>query len=198
MAKSKAKTLFQEILSQMEGESDRGCVLVTHAFLDERLKVLLKTHLRRVSGADGDKYLTDLIENGVVAEGPHTPLGSFLFSARMAAALGLIHPALLNTLLALNKERNKFAHRRPPNLDAACVKRVFGGFESVRETSVDLDPIMAGNFPKQSEARWTFMLLSSILIAELEVDIRAEMRRSKRRKLVPVRGRFVRGIHRNQ
>jgi len=46
------EALFQ-CITEIANESERGCVLVAHAFLDEQLKELLQQFLRRLSGVDG-------------------------------------------------------------------------------------------------------------------------------------------------
>jgi len=83
-------------------ESDRGCVLVAHAFVEEELGNVLRKHFVRVSGSPKESF--DALLEG--------SLGTFAPRVRMARALGLIDNNMLATLLAVNDLRVHFAHYR--------------------------------------------------------------------------------------
>jgi hypothetical protein len=82
------------------GESERGCVLAAHAFLDEQLKCLF----RIVAGnpAMAERLVSRLLRGGGV--------GKFQERVEAALKLGLIGEGVATLLRGLNKLRNDFAH----------------------------------------------------------------------------------------
>jgi hypothetical protein len=83
-------------------ESDRGCALMSAAFLEVELENELKHLLVKNS-----KIIDKIFEfNG--------PLGNFSSKISMAFALGLINRNTLNELDLIRKIRNKFAHEHQP------------------------------------------------------------------------------------
>jgi DNA-binding MltR family transcriptional regulator len=100
----------------LTNESDRGCVLATHAYCGQELAQAIRDYL--INLCDAPKTLVeDLLE-----EGEFKPLGGFSSRAKMARALGLITQPTLEALVALNRLRNHFAHH--PGLVRLTADRV--------------------------------------------------------------------------
>jgi len=102
-------------------ETDRGCALMAAAFLDEKLKELLKANLVND---------TKLVHKAFDASGP---LGSFSSRIDMAYLLGLIPKNSHRDLHLLRKIRNDFAHIsdnlnfETTNISARCNELFFIG-----------------------------------------------------------------------
>ena len=94
-----AAPLFEQYLSAISRESDRGAVLVAAALLDEGLQVALKRKMVPIS--DGDDPLFD---------GAYSPLRSFSAKIETAFRLGLITHRTKQMLNQFRKLRNDFAH----------------------------------------------------------------------------------------
>jgi DNA-binding MltR family transcriptional regulator len=90
---------FRRSLSE---ETDRGCVLMAAAFLDDRLRVLIQSFL--IQDAKVQKQVFDM--NGA--------LGAFSSRIDFAFLLGLIPQAAHGDLHLLRKIRNEFAHNSAP------------------------------------------------------------------------------------
>lgn len=91
-----ARTLFEE--------SDRGCVLVGTAYLDDEIELLL----REAFGASDDtvkKAVDPLLKGG------NAPLGSFWARIKIALAMGLINTDVHDALDKMRELRNAFAHK---------------------------------------------------------------------------------------
>jgi hypothetical protein len=96
----------------LKAESDRGCVIVSAALLDDILVQLLKRRL-----APSLQKKDELLEDGVS--------GFSTFSARidLAYRLGLLRKSSRDTFHLLRKIRNDFAHiSDPKNFDSNSVK----------------------------------------------------------------------------
>ncbi len=93
----------QDIYSALLLESDRGCVLAAHGFLDTELERLLREHFWHKSGGT-DKELDWLLS------GSNAPIKSFYVRTMMARAIGLIDGKSFDSLVNLNDLRNHFAH----------------------------------------------------------------------------------------
>jgi DNA-binding MltR family transcriptional regulator len=101
---NKKKEPVHPFMDVLMDESDRGCILVAQAFLENQLENLLRKHLVKVSN-ETEKFINKLIGSGT-----STPLGSFAPRARMARALGLINTKTYSVLMAINDLRRKYAH----------------------------------------------------------------------------------------
>ncbi len=84
----------------MQKESERGCILVGAALLDERLAALLRSLM-----VGTEKELDALIES----EGK-SPLGSFSARIKMVLALGILPRSEARDLDLIRKVRNRAAH----------------------------------------------------------------------------------------
>lgn len=101
-----AKTLFQE--------SDRGCVLVGAALIDEVLEVLLRSKLE-----SEPRIVREVVNPLFITNGP---LSSFWARIQLSYALGLINRGTYDDLEIIRNLRNSFAHQYGPvSLDATDV-----------------------------------------------------------------------------
>ena len=89
-------------LLHLLSESDRGCIVLLAARLENDLGELHKMHIRRV-GPTASKMLRSLFD-------PYGPLSSFSAKISIAYAYGLIEEAEYHDLELLRKLRNKAAH----------------------------------------------------------------------------------------
>ncbi len=85
----------------LAGESDRGCVLVGAALLEERLEELFRAVFNRNSAS---KKLQDSLfeSNG--------PLATFSAKVKLAYSLGLVDKSIFDDLETVRRIRNEFAH----------------------------------------------------------------------------------------
>lgn len=108
MSKPKAKLTEgeQNVFLELLLESDRGCVLSAHGFLDGRLEGLLREEFRPSKvEIDTEHWLNCLFSSGSMP-----PLQSFYVKAVMARALGMIDRGTFDSLFQLNRLRNHFGH----------------------------------------------------------------------------------------
>ena len=89
----------KKFLETLDTESDRGCVLIAAAHLDECIEWLLRARFLK------ERKLTDLLFTGL------GPLTSFSAKIQVARALDLIDSWLYEDLEKIRKLRNKFAHQ---------------------------------------------------------------------------------------
>jgi hypothetical protein len=104
--RAKWPTPDKALIGVLVKESDRGCVLVGAAFLDEQIKMLLK--MRYVS--DRDAYLSLLDE---ICDGKNmsVPYGSAGWALKRASSLGLIPSTqMTRAIKSISELRNGFAH----------------------------------------------------------------------------------------
>ena len=83
-------------------ESDRGCVLVAAAFLDEALELLLRSHM-----ASNTTVVKRSIDPLFTHDGP---LGSFGVKTNLCKALKLLYEEEYADLNCVRELRNHFAH----------------------------------------------------------------------------------------
>src|SRR6266436_358245 len=83
-------------------ESDRGCVLMGAALIDEALERLLRSVCR------ADAQATKAVDALLV--GAFAPLGSFASRAQAAFAFGLLSSEMFQLVTKLRKVRNRVAH----------------------------------------------------------------------------------------
>ncbi|MGE5140089.1 MAG: hypothetical protein ACM3JD_11550 [Rudaea sp.] len=154
-------------------ESDRGCVLIGQAILDEALGDLLREYFTARSAAS-----TDLLDS-LLKSGEYAPLGSFSPRARMARALGIIDEWTFKGLVQLNKTRIPFAHYKQPramrlSIEQSerileCVKRSDREVEGERAKLLsDLVNEVQHHFGfTQGTPRFNFVIAVAFLFAEL-------------------------------
>jgi hypothetical protein len=90
---------ISEFLKEFQNETDRGAALVGTALIDERLKLLLESHLM-------DCKATEIMLSGINA-----PLGTFSSRINMCYCLGLITELEYEECKTIKKIRNEFGHR---------------------------------------------------------------------------------------
>ena len=114
----KPKEVLQDIgriAKDLFAESERGCVLVAAAFIDELLSALLKTHFRRDGGNAAELF-----------EG-HGPLSTFSSKIEISYQLELIDATQRSSLNMLRKIRNDYAHLHiPVDFDSDRMKAFYG------------------------------------------------------------------------
>lgn len=91
--------LHDFFMNEFADESDRACVILAVAVLDESLKILLKTNLAPFSGSE-DPLL----------DGSYAPLSSFKAKVDFAHRLGLLSTQFVRDLHIIRRIRNAFAH----------------------------------------------------------------------------------------
>jgi len=93
---------FTDFRNALMYESDRGCVLMSAAFIEDKITQLLKTYM-----------IQDLKKQKDIFEG-NGALGTFSSKIDIAFLLGLIPKNILNDLHILRRIRNDFAHNAKP------------------------------------------------------------------------------------
>lgn len=85
----------------LTAESDRGCVIVGAAILDD----FLKDQISAVFGSNGmsNRYITKAFDGS-------GPLANFSSKILIARGFGLIHDEVFEDMMAIRKLRNEFAH----------------------------------------------------------------------------------------
>jgi len=96
-------TLMRTLLQ----ESDRGCVLVGAAYLDNELEIMLRTNF-----LNNEQVIKKNIN--LLFKGGNALLGSFWAKTNIALALGLINNDVYNALDKIRDLRNAFAHKAEP------------------------------------------------------------------------------------
>ena len=89
---------FAPFLDDLNGESERGAVLISVTYLERQLKEIVSAFL-----CEGDA-------SAHLLEGFNAPLGTLAARAAAAAALGLISGREYGELETIRKIRNQFAH----------------------------------------------------------------------------------------
>lgn len=93
------KFFFKEI----QNESPRAAVIISSAFLDAQLRVIIAKSL-----VDDPKIVDELLGS---EDKPDCPLSSFSSRIKMAYCLGLISKSVCHDLDNIRRIRNKFAHK---------------------------------------------------------------------------------------
>ena len=146
-------------MEQLEGESDRGCMLVVGAWLDELLGHLLEASI--VSHGPTRKALF---------EEPNAPLATFSGRINLAHGLGLIAQDEYEALHQIRSLRNTAAHFEKKKLARGFIT----GFEDetvasqVRALKV-LDKIIVEAVENEQPARWLFNMAGAVLVGRLMV-----------------------------
>ena len=137
MAKSKRKRTWPPIpddalVKALRIESDRGCVLVAAAFLDEQIKTLLEIHY-----ATDREALLRLLEGMLSGENMSVPYGSATWAIAAAESEGLIKPKPIGKALRkIAQLRNEFAHlAHRGDLELADVHPIL---QALKEHAADL------------------------------------------------------------
>ena len=89
----------QTFCKEFEKESDRACVILSAAMLDQALETLLKAYLVSTSSKEDD-----------FLEGIYAPISSFSAKIDLSFRIGLISAKFCRDLHLIRKIRNEFAH----------------------------------------------------------------------------------------
>ncbi len=89
-----------KFFANFDSESDRGCVLVAVAIIDECLEILLRSQL-----LDNEPKIVSLLFTG------QGPLNSFWSKIQLARAMNIIPSWIYEDLERIRALRNTFAHR---------------------------------------------------------------------------------------
>jgi uncharacterized protein YutE (UPF0331/DUF86 family) len=159
------------------GESDRGCVLIAHALLEERIGDLIEVYLL----TSIDKIKTHLER---LRTGRNNPMGSFIACVEYAESLQIITQKLANILKEINKMRKAFAHYQLPRTNKIELSQVQSIFELFDDNAKKLamDFIKSENFawPEgYSEARRYFVGIVSALFVILDTMIQIQSSSNK-------------------
>jgi DNA-binding MltR family transcriptional regulator len=118
------------LLETMAVETDRGCVLVAHAGIDDALEALLREYFKKATAPhDRTKEINFLLENE-----PIPPIGSFGVRIRVCYVLGLFSERVFLSLRRLNDLRVAFAHGAQP---VELTKKDIEKFPDIRGLSYD-------------------------------------------------------------
>lgn len=96
---------FEKYLSMMNGESDRGCVLIAAANIDELLRKTLKAFMV------DEKF----VEDNLIGEA--RALGTFSSRNLACRALGIINKEEFHDIDKIRRIRNEFAHEIDASFD---------------------------------------------------------------------------------
>jgi DNA-binding MltR family transcriptional regulator len=94
---------YEEFFGNLDKESDRGCVLVASAILDNYLEMLLRAEFSQ------DATVVKRVINPLFKG--QGPLASFWSKTQLAYSLDLISEWMYKDLERIRELRNKFAHR---------------------------------------------------------------------------------------
>ncbi len=138
----------------MLDESDRGCVMVAHAFFDEKLGSLLREYFLRTPTA-----LKSLLDDVLDGSKAFVPLGATARRIEKAKTLSLIEKDIAGAAKAFNVLRNKFAHRsHSDRLELDDVTPIYRHFRGPHKSRVDYFIEMASSSatmrPREPEAQW--------------------------------------------
>lgn len=97
-----------EFVKIIDGESDRGQVLVSVSIIDAAFEDALRAEFKRLSGTT-DKQIDRLLTQRAQA-----PIGALAVRIQVAFVLGMIDDRLRSTLVAMKDMRNDAAHIARP------------------------------------------------------------------------------------
>lgn len=106
--------ISQEVERELEKESDRGCVVLAFAWMDEQITINLRRYL--LPSGKGSEKSDELL-------GPGKPLGDASAKIDLCCRLGIIIPRTRDSLHLMRRLRNEFAHISSPlTFDAPGVR----------------------------------------------------------------------------
>jgi DNA-binding MltR family transcriptional regulator len=132
-------------------ESDRGCVLVAAAFLDEALELLLRRKMTQEPAAVRTTVDALFVGNG--------PLGSFWAKTELGRALQFIPDVVYDDLTSIRTIRNHFAHSYVrATFSNQMVRDLVSGFHAF---GIEAVPLSEKEEAKGLDVRQRFCLASS-------------------------------------
>jgi DNA-binding MltR family transcriptional regulator len=103
---------------EVNQQTDRGCAIILTAIVDDYLRQLLIKRLRPLSKS----------EVGDLFDAANAPLSSFAAKIDLGFALGLYRRELKDSMHAMRRIRNRFAHQIAPlTFSSASIKEKCGG-----------------------------------------------------------------------
>lgn len=97
---------IQDFSDALKNESDRGCVLISLAIIDDTVANLIRAAMRNPN-VKGKEWSQKIFEF-------NNALGTFSARLDLACAIGLLPDWMYNRLNLLRRFRNKFAHNTCP------------------------------------------------------------------------------------
>lgn len=151
-------------------ESDRGCLLMAHAMLDDTLEVLLRSIFKWAN--KGNKKSVECGE-WLLRQKPEPVLGSFFRKLELAYALGKISSETHAALKAFNELRNKHGHGIERfSLDMTEIRRISATLKKVDRKWISDHAASLPTDKELTSERVEFMLLSAFLISTLRFAAR--------------------------
>lgn len=136
----------EKVYLDFKDESDRAVAVLSAAFLDHELEVLLRRFLRAVKATDS---LFD----------PMQPLSSFSSRTKFSYVLGLIDSRSYRDLNRVRKVRNSFAHDRTPRtFDEAGIAKIVTELEF---------PKLLDEYRRPKTSRATFEVATQMLLGAI-------------------------------
>ncbi|MBN9687137.1 MULTISPECIES: MltR family transcriptional regulator [unclassified Corallococcus] len=150
------------IAKSVATETDRGCVLVFAAYIDEELGKVLRAFF-----IDDPKLADALLET-------EKPLGTFSARTKACLALGLISRKTFRAIELVRKTRNEFAHiKEEASFNSPSVR------ERLKELPLPLDPEHAKAAAKAS-LRDRFISCMISLAANIHTSLLLDSQRKER------------------
>jgi DNA-binding MltR family transcriptional regulator len=152
-------TLKEEFVTATLDESDRGCVLVAHAFIEEAIQEVLRAVL--LERREAREQVIERIVSGSEA------FAKFPSRVAMLRELCQLPEDVANAIGKLNTLRNRFAHRRHTN--RLVQEDVVGIFNKLSaEHQAEAGDLLVTSHPFHSRARQSFQALAAFLWIEIE------------------------------
>ncbi|MBI1369287.1 MAG: hypothetical protein GC162_11625 [Planctomycetes bacterium] len=142
---------YDEYIERLKGESDRGCVLVVAADIDNAVSELLRAYW--VNNAQ----LSDMLLR------PTGPLGNAAVKLQVAYMSGLINEKTFRTASKVIKIRNECAHKIAVDLDSQPI------IDWVREMEPASLSILGSTLPKLVKGRIAFVIGSMTVARNIRV-----------------------------
>jgi len=161
-----------ELVAKLLLESDRGCVLVGAAFLEEQIKAILRQHF-----ISDNRSLHALLDE--ILDGRHSsvPFGTAGWAIHKAMSLDIFPKDVSNGLLGICRLRNKFAHVAYVDyLELDEVQKIWNSINDFRPTHVEVVKYIAiirkHTCRRLPEARASFIALATWLwcVAETALE----------------------------
>ena len=110
-----SKEKFATIVKVVAEETERGCVLLASAVIEDALEILLRAKFAAGSGLEIDSPgKGGKLIKGLFFDGALPPLGSFSMKIKLCWALGLITQDVAKAIDKFRKMRNSAAHPDKP------------------------------------------------------------------------------------
>lgn len=144
---TKVNSQFEEFLSAIGRESDRGCVICAAAYIDDAMESAIRSHLNALGNPP--KSILDAL----LTRRPQPPIGSLSVRTNLARALGLIDDSLMTAIDGLRSMRNDAAHLGSPfSFDTYRLEKMYGALSDKEQAKLEeMDALRVGNPEKYSK-----------------------------------------------